>query len=127
MDKLSTATIYNLTLNDDVGILDKTITMAREIVRFIPTGFTDGDTRLFYVMKESPYDGLEPGNVVNADVLSDKEIETVFGIKLPINANPISRTIKTTPNDKELGTAIRNRQVKLEQSNPTIKFDKYGE
>ncbi len=113
MDKLSTATIYNLETSD-------------EVVRFIPTGFTDGDERLFYVIKESPYTALWPGSVVSTDVLSDKEIETVFGIKLPINANPISRMIKTTPNDKELGTAIRNRQVKLEQSNPTMKFDKYG-
>ena len=115
MDKLSTATIYNLeTKFED------------EVVRFIPTGFTDGDERLFYVIKESPYTAIWPGSVVSADVLSDKEIETVFGIKLPINANRISHTIKTTPNDKELGTAIRNRQVKLEQSNPTMKFDKYG-
>ena len=112
MDKLSTATIYNLETEDGV-------------MRFIPTGFTNGDTRLFYVMKESPYDGLEPGTIVNADVLSDKDIELAFGIKLPITSMPISRTIKTTPNDKELGTAMRDRQVKLEKSNPTFEFEKY--
>jgi|TARA_R100000084_G_C4647907_1_gene147881 hypothetical protein len=112
MDKLSTATIYNLETED-------------EVVRFIPTGFTDGDERLFYVIKESPYTAIWPGSVVSADVLSDKEIKTVFGIKLPINANPISHTIKTTPNDKELGTALRDRQVKLEKSNPTFEFEKY--
>jgi hypothetical protein len=115
MDKLSTATIYNLLQTD-------------EVLKFIPTGFTNGDDRLFYVIKESPYNQLEPGSVVSADVLSDKEVESVFGVKLPTKSGliTISRTIKTTPNDKELGTAIRNRQVKLEQSNPTMKFDKYG-
>ena len=114
MDKLNTSTAYNLTNGTDA------------VVRFIPTGFTDGDERLFYVIREAAYDQLFTGSVVEADVLSDKEIETVFGTKLPINANPISHTIKTTPNDKELGTALRDRQVKLEQSNPTIKFDKYA-
>jgi len=113
MDKLSTATVYNLATED-------------EVVRFIPTGFTDGNERLFYVIKESPYTALWPGSVVSTDVLSDTEIETVFGIKLPIKSMPISRTIKATPNDWELGTAMRKQQVSLEQNNPTIKFDKYG-
>ncbi len=112
MDKLSTATIYNLATSD-------------EVVRFIPTGFTDGDERLFYVIKESPYTALWPGSVVSADVLSDKDIETVFDVKLPITSMPISRTIKTTPNDKDLGITLRDRQIELEQSNPTFEFDKY--
>ena len=112
MDKLSTATVYNLATED-------------EVVRFIPTGFTDGDERLFYVIKESPYTALWPGSVVSTDVLSDTEVETVFGIKLPIKSMPISRTIKTTPNDKVLGTTLRDRQVELEQSNPTFEFEKY--
>ena len=112
MDKLSTTTIYNLSTED-------------EVVRFIPTGFTDGDERLFYVIKESPYTAIWPGSVVSTDVLSDKEIETVFDVKLPITAMPISHTIKTTPNDKELGTAMRERQVNWEKSNPTFEFEKY--
>lgn len=116
MDKLNTSTVYNLTNGTDA------------VVRFIPTGFTDGDERLFYVIKETAYDQLFTGSVVETDVLSDKDVKSRFGVKLPIKPGiiAISRTIKSTPNDKELGTAIRNRQVKLEQSNPTMKFDKYG-
>lgn len=114
MDKLSTATVYNLAAED-------------EVMRFIPTGFTDGDTRLFYAIKESPYDSLDSGNVVNADVLSDKDIELAFGIKLPATSMPISRTIKSTPNDQALGRAIRERQTKLEQTNPTHKTETYAQ
>lgn len=116
MDKLNTTTAYNLTNGRDA------------VVRFIPTGFTDGDERLFYVIHEAAYDQLFTGSVVEADVLSDKDIESRLGVKLPIKSGiiTISRTIKSTPNDKELGTALRDRQVKLEQSNPTIKFDKYA-
>ena len=112
--RLSTTTSYNLLVNDD------------HLIRFIPTGFTDGDSRLFYVIEESPYDNLQSGTVDSFDVLDNKDIETVFGIQLPAEGNPISRTIKTIPNDKELGSALRNRQVKLEQSNPTMKFEKYA-
>jgi len=114
MDKLSTATIYNLLQTD-------------EVLKFIPTGFTNGDVRLFYVIKESPYNQLEPGSVVSADVLSDKEVESAFGVKLPTRSGviTISRTIKATPNDKDLGTTLRDRQIELEQSNPTFEFDKY--
>ena len=112
MDKLSTTTIYNLGLFEGV-------------VRFIPTGFTDGDERLFYVIKESPHDQLEPGNVVSMDVFSVKDIELVFGVKLSTTSMPISHTIKTTPNDKELGCKMRDRQVEFEKNNPTFEFEKY--
>jgi len=116
MDKLNTSTAYNLTNGTDA------------VVRFIPTGFADGDERLFYVIHETAYDPLFTGSVVEADVLSDKDIESRLGVKLPIKSGiiTISRTIKTTPNDKDLGTTLRHRQVELEQSNPTFEFDKYG-
>ncbi len=115
MDTLSTTIIYNSQNSYEQDY----------VVRFIPTGFTNGDTRLFYVIKESPYDSLEPGSVVNADVLSVEDIELAFDIKLPITSKPISRTIKTTPNDKDLGATLRGRQIELENNNPTLKFDDY--
>ena len=117
MDKLKivTTTTYNL-INEADG----------EVTRFIPTGFTDGYQRLFYVIEESPYNPLEPGNVVSVDVLDDKDIKAAFGITLPIKAGSISSTIKNLPNDKILGTELRDQQVQLEQNNPTFEFEKYN-
>jgi len=117
MDKLNTSTVYNLTNGTDA------------VIRFVPTGFTDGDERLFYVIHEAAYDQLFTGSVVETDVLSDKDIESRFGLKLPIKPGiiTISRTIKSIPNDQALGRAIRERQTKLEQTNPTHKTETYAQ
>jgi hypothetical protein len=117
MDNLNTSTTYNLTNGTDA------------VVRFIPTGFTDGDERLFYVIHEAAYDQLFTGSVVETDVLSDKDIESRFGLKLPIKPGiiAISRTIKSTPNDLELGRTMRSRQTVLEQTNPTRKTETYAQ
>ena len=117
MDKLNTSTAYNLTNGTDA------------VVRFIPTGFTDGDERLFYVIHETAYDQLFTGSVVEADVLSDKDIESRLGVKLPIKSGiiTISRTIKSTPNDLELGRTMRARQTALEQTNPTRETETYAQ
>tara|TARA_R110000796_G_scaffold205911_1_gene322281 strand:+ start:122 stop:523 length:402 start_codon:yes stop_codon:yes gene_type:complete len=103
------------------------------IVRFIKTGFKNGDNRLYLVIEESAHDGLQGSEAVSGLIMTEDECLEKYGNSFLItgNSHSVSDNMETWPpsedydyvkhikhligknhNDQDLGRAVRNYQLK---------------
>ena len=96
------------------------------IVRFIKTGFKNGDNKLYLVVEESAHDGLQGSEAVSGLIMTEDECLEKYGSSYSVSDNleawppsedydfvkAIKHLINENLNDGDLGKAVRAYQLK---------------